>query len=217
MNAPFSPAVDNVLDALPDHSGQTRRKPVVFFATPPAEIGNLLSAESTFESVSHTWMWPYLGRVMLGVILGGAIILGMNRFARYVEPPTSHDPTIRYCGWGIAIALVAIQLWYGKFTATCSYVGTLGIAKYTAKAGRMAEPKADILFFKQAASLDAREGCPIDHGIPIGHYFKFSWNDRNGQSLFRLAGESRLFVLRDGDSRAFADAAVRAWKGFSAS
>lgn len=210
-SADIRAADQNMLNALPDHAGRPRRRPVAFFAKPPAEIGNLLSAESTFGSVKRTWIWPYIGRVMLGVILGALIVLGMNWLARYGEPAGSDDAMIRHCGWGIAAALVAIQLWYGKFSASCSFVGTHGLAKYTMKAGQRLTPKAEVLAFEQAASLDAREGIRPE---AIGRNFNFSWNDHSGKCVFRLAGETRLFVLHDGDSRPFADAAARAWKTF---
>jgi hypothetical protein len=203
----------DAIDALPNHVGKVRFASTVFFAFPPAEIGSLLSADSTFRSVSRSWLLPYIGRIALGLIVGALIVWGMNWVAAQDNSNSSQNENIRRIGYGLAVAVLAIQLWYGKFVATCSYVGDRGAVRYTIKPFRIGSPKIELLLFQQAVELVAKRTRQYVGVIKTGRSFNYSWNDSEHQLIYRLKG-FQSSITREGDSGDFAWAVEEAWSKY---
>src|SRR6266403_1938645 len=139
------------LNELPDHSGQRRLAEVEFFAEPPTEIGKVKSAESTLRPGRHPM--PFAVRLLIGVIVGGAIVFSGYRLGRGAGQVDRE--TFQILGYLFGTAALGITLLVTRFKVVCSFVGEEGIASFTLKGQRDTKSKVQLLLFAQAEELRA--------------------------------------------------------------
>jgi hypothetical protein len=197
-------------DGLCNHAGQAMSGPKEFFAPPPAEIGEVLSAHSTLKqgvrprAPGVRLAWALFG-AGLGVVLGlGIAGTGVGPFWQLV------------CPVGFGALGLALALWATRFRHRCSYVGREGAARFTCAGDPQHLTQAELFCFADAAELRTAQTNHYHNGIYTGTNYTFTWTNVAGRRCFQLAGNHRS---KDGnppgaDPFHFARAAEMAWTGY---
>lgn len=186
------------------HTGSPLKPEMDFFATPPLEIGTIISAESTLVSAEQLIRTRTRQKACCLWGLGGVLCGGF--IALVVELPLLMCVLVG-AAFGIGGAILTTQFFY-----QCSYVGELGIALYSLRGNRAAEPKAQIFCFKDGKNLYTQQTRNYYNGIYTGTNYKYWW-PRLSDSEFKLEGTYRN---KDGnppenDLYHFANAAEGSW------
>ena len=209
-----SPMIDSrALNELPDHSGQPRGKEVEFFAEPPAEIGKIISAESTLQPGRKAM--PFLVQLLIGFIVGGAIVLGGYWLGQDASP--TDREAFQIIGVALGAAALGTTLLVMRFRAVCSYVGENGIASFRLKGRRNARPKArPLLLFAQAEELRAKRIRQFVNGVYAGTSYDYTWSGPHGKRVWRTTGtyNDRKKRYRAGAPFGFVQAAETAWSHY---
>ena len=197
------------LSELPDHGGQRRPAEAEFFAEPPAEIGKVKSAESTLKPGGHAMSFGV--RLLIGTVIGGAVLYGVRWLGNETSP--ADREMMQTVGVLAGLGALGITLLMTRFKAKCSYVGEQGIAEFTLKGKREAQPTVQMLLFAQARELQTRQTRHYVNGIYTGTVYDYTWTDRAGKHLWRRQGtyRQRKKGLRAGEPFRFVQAAEIAW------
>jgi hypothetical protein len=191
--------VDEVLDIERDdsrwapppgvtrHSGDPIQPTADFFADPPTEIGEVISAETSLSSYSRPW--KLMSRVALAGLIGwgGAMIL---EFALKRFNPVEQSVLVT---WEILLFLIVAALsWYfTRFSRRCSFVGKLGLARRKCKGNRNRVVGRESFLFENAAELRTAETRMYNHGMYLGTSYAFTWTDATGKKRNKLSGTYR--------------------------
>ena len=200
---------ETLFQGVPDHRGRQRRLPVVFFAAPPAQIGQLRSAESTLGG----------GGIELGLPLRLALAAVVAAIAYYLGSLWAQrqmfDLQSIYYGFSvIAAAVCAVMAWFfTAFEHTCSYIGEHGFALFRLKGKGSTRPSRNVLLFKNAAELLTRQTDMYVKGIYLRTAYDFRWLNAAGRYVARLQGryDGSNGAPMAGDAFHFAAAAELAW------
>jgi hypothetical protein len=198
----------NLFENIPDHRGQRRAAGAVFFAPPPAELGPLVSAESTLGT-KFTFNLPLRLVMTLPV---AAVFIYAGLLLAEKRPP---DESLAYQFFAfIAGAAGAAVVWYyTRFNHACTYVGEHGFAIFTLSGSAMGKPVRNVLLFKNAAELRATQTRMYMNGVYTQTTYDYRWVDDHGRRVARLngryMGENR--PPKEGDRYHFASAAEIVW------
>src|SRR5579883_814302 len=161
--------------SIQDHTGRTISPEMVFYAPPPPEIGEVLTAHSGLYRSGTALEKPVAKRVMLLFTLGG-LLLGAFLGAGF-----THGNWIgALVGAVIVGGLVGLWIYRreGRKLA-CSYTGTLGVARFL-------DPRdatGQRFLFSDAAELQTsflgRKG---------GTNFNYQWWNAQGKRVYQLEG-----------------------------
>jgi len=198
-----------ILQGIPDHRGQPRPPGPIFFAAPPASIGQLISAESTLGSGRIEFALPV--RIGLAAAVVGIIFYGGMLVAAMQHPD---DRGIYLFFTVVLAALGAAGLWYNTgFNHNCTYVGQDGFARFRLKRNRDGTPVQTLLLFRDAAALLARQTHSYTNHIYTHTSYSFRWMNDAGRYVARLDGKYRgeHCPPKAGDAFHFAAAAEIAW------
>lgn len=157
------------------HSGDPIPQDFVFFAAPPPEIGEVLTARTTLTSKKRPK--SPMSRLLLGGLLGSLAYAGLGFLG--VE-----------AGWQIAAffgLLILVWLVTG-FTHKVSYVGKEGVARLTCKGRVDRIVKSEVFRFDEAAELRTGQTRQYVNGVYSGTSYHFTWTDANGRKRFKLSG-----------------------------
>lgn len=209
-------------DTVTRHNGDPIQSDVDFFAPPPPEIGNLLTAESTLKKgkkpMEAMVRWPLI------VASAGAIMVAVhslwqpNQAASAVGSLTTWDVVVYYT---IVVAAGAFVGWcvhyFTRFTPVCSYTGHLGVARCTLQGSRDGPLKWNVLPFEFASTLKRGTTEKYHNGVYTGTTYRFIWRSTDNQVLLKLNGS---FSAKNGAPKAhdafwFASAAEVAWTMFA--
>lgn len=167
------------------HAGVPVEREFDFFASPAQEIGEVVTAESTLRQgkramplLLRLFLSMAVGMLTLVLLVGGAFALRMGLTV----------------GGALVCLLVPFVLSLIVLAATgfkhhCSYVGTHGMARYTIKGSREAEPREELFLFDDASNLTTSQTRHYTNGIYTGTHYNFNWTDADGRSLFKLSGQ----------------------------
>lgn len=177
-----------------------------FFAAPPAEIGDILSAHTTLRR--HVQPTALAARIGLTVFVG----LGGLAFGLFFAAMTNNTffqllwPAVFTIG-GIALALSST-----RFKHTCTYVGRDGLARFTCQGSRESV-LAEIFLFQDAQELKAHQTRQYHNGVYQGTSYAFTWTDIGGRPRFVITGVFRHEAGNppDKDPYYFGTAAEVAW------
>ncbi len=194
---------------LSRHAGPPLAADADFFVRPPAEIGPLLSAETTLVTAKHPVSpgarWMLIGGLMMGVYYCLIYLAGM---AKLQVSPGIHIMSA-------CIGLIAgIAAWCAtRFSHTCSYVGQQGVARYRIKGSRHATPREEIFLFRLARNLKTAETDNYYNGVYTATSYDYRWHDRDDRTVFRLNGSyrSKQRTPKPKDPFHFAKMAEIAW------
>ncbi|MBU1239362.1 hypothetical protein KJ865_06600, partial [Myxococcota bacterium] len=104
--------------------------------------------------------------------------------------------------------------------AVCSYVGDLGVARFTMTKARGGISKEEILNFSDAEALKTTTTNHFTNGVYQNTTYYYEWQDPNGHTIFLINGSHRS---RNGppklltDNYYFADGARFSWNLFKLS
>jgi hypothetical protein len=177
------------LAELPAHNGQPRPKPVQFFASPPPEIGHVVSAESTVALEKH--QWSLSARCALAVLAGivALAIFIVGGITDHAGPDEMGASVL--LGITAAVVSACAVLYVTRLKGICTFIGTRGIARLTRSSllGLTALPKCEALIFDRAAELRASQTMHYAMGaIYTGSTFDYAWFDGSGTRIFRIEG-----------------------------
>ncbi|MCB9949829.1 MAG: hypothetical protein H6824_02475 [Planctomycetaceae bacterium] len=177
---------------LKQHADISIPREMDFFVEPPPEIGELLSAHSTL-TVGKEPMAP-TPRLVIGLVVAIVLWLGLWGIMYSVDPSNGGLGHIL----GGALGLIGFGITYAVtgFKHICTFVGKLGMARYTIKGSREAEPIEELLEFDQAVDLFTGLTRHYTNGVYTGTNYFFRWEGRDGRSLLNLTG---TFHSQDGN------------------
>ncbi len=137
-----------------------------FFVSPPIEIGNVISANTTLTKTAQP-MNMYLRSVLIG----------------------SAGVTLQMAGANAAFSLLAggfigLIIWHiTQFRRSCSYVGTRGLAEYYLSGSRLGKIRAKFLLFENVDDFYTK----ILHNYHDNAYrmtwYKYHWINKSGNSF----------------------------------
>lgn len=170
-------------EGIPGHNGEPRPKPADFFAPPPPELGQILSAESTLPAGKREI--PLLLRLAIAGIIA-AVVWGGAAWAIGTSPQWRElAPTLAVL---IALVVGGLVLYFIRFSHTCTYVGRNGAARFRLRGSRSRAAKEYTLLFNQAAELRASQVRQHYNGVYVGTNYDYRWSDPAGRLLYRLNG-----------------------------
>jgi hypothetical protein len=209
LEPPSAPADSATLNALPDHRGQPRAKPVDFLVPPPPEIGPLSSAESSLRAGGKPK--PLVLRLLMGTLFAGAIMYAFS-WATEGTRPRDREP-LMILGLVFAVTAFALDLYLTRFKALVTYVGRDGVSRHAVRRHRDATPKSQTLLFTAADALRAAQTRQFVNGIYTGTTYDYAWTGPAARRLFRLKGtyRGRKGPPKPGDPFHFATATEIAW------
>jgi hypothetical protein len=199
--------------ALLSHGGQPLDPKRLFFAPPPAEIGALISAYSSFEqnqsitsklsnTTSETWMGALMFAVIAGFVPGLLInfIPGAGLIALIV-------------GLGAGLSVLWVMVW-ASLAPTCSYVGTQGIAKFTLSKDKVVP---EMFEFAKAAELRTETTRKYKNNIYQYTTYDYTWSGAEGKETYKLSGlyYNEQGVPPDKNEYTLALAAEKAWSALA--
>jgi hypothetical protein len=208
---PFKqPAAQADVEKLPDHSGQRRPFPKDFFAPPPPQIGNVISADSTLRTDKRPK--SFIVRLLIGVIVTAAIVGGFMWATSMIDKRSDRE-AVMTLGYILAALAFAVHMWVSRYKQTCTYVGDAGVVRYTLKGSRSNTPHVDLLVFNDAAEVHASQTRQFVNGVYTGTSYNYNWTDAAGRRMLRLKGTYRgnNKPPKQGDPFHFASAAENAW------
>lgn len=186
------------------HTGSPLEPDMDFFAEPPPEIGTVISAESTLmddEAVRRARARKKA--LLLWVLIGLACGLLL---AFVTELPLLICLLVGVVG-GILIALLTTRYFY-----QCSYVGEQGVALYSLKGDRTAQPQLHIFRYTDGKHLYTQQTRRYKNGVYTGTNYSYRWTRVTGPD-FKLENSyhnEKGYPAED-DLWHFASAAERAW------
>ncbi|MEX2212971.1 MAG: hypothetical protein WD768_02510 [Phycisphaeraceae bacterium] len=195
------------------HNGEAVWRHVVYFEPPPAEIGPVLAAASTLPpgkkpaSPAKRFAWS------LGVFLAIMLPMELMVIAKVTGPDKS---VIRIVSGLFALAISGVVLAAMSFKHVCTYVGELGIARFTIRGSLDNEPMREVFEFKDAGDLKTGQTRQFVNGIYSGTDFHHTWYDYEGRKVFAFKGRfhSKDGVPKAKDNYWFARASELAWNAF---
>lgn len=181
-NEPWSPPASVTL-----HNGEPIPPDADFFRPPPAEIGELRSAQSTL--VKSKQPVSLLARLLFAIGLPGALFFGIVSLFRTANP---RDMDMVYILAIVIAAPVFIAvLYFTRFRHACTFVGSLGIAEYKLAGSRESTPHERLLLFEKCFDITTWQLSQYVNGIYSTTQYKTTFRDANFHTLFQLQGNYR--------------------------
>jgi hypothetical protein len=185
------------------HNGEPLPEVMVFFAPPPDEIGEVLTAESTLKPGRRPM--PTLSRLAVIGFAGSAAWVGLSLLG--LEPI-----------WQVLAAIVAAGVvWLAtRFRHHVGYVGSRGTCRITCSGAPTRISKTDVFRFEDAAELRTGQTRMYHNGVYTGTSYHFTWTDASGKQRYRLNGTYHGLKKppKAKDKYHFATSAEQAWSVF---
>ncbi len=182
------------------HNGDAMPTDLVFFAPPPPEIGEVVTARSTLNARKRPM--AALSRLLLGGFLGSLAYVGLSFLGVDVV-------------WQVMAfaGIVALTWWLTGFKHQVTYVGKEGAAWLTCRGQMDRIVKSEVFRFDEAAELRTGQTRQYTNGVYSGTSYNFSWTDASGRKRFKLSGtyHGEKKPPKAKDPFHFAQAAERAW------
>jgi hypothetical protein len=196
---------------LADHSGAAIGPDCDLFASPPSEIGEVLSAHTSLQRDKQPVSTAT--RVAIGAGVAIAVIALFEWFSRLAGTDTEPELTLRLIGVALATMGVIIVWAMTRFRHECSFIGRSGLARFHLHGSRMATVRGDVFLFRNAAHLRTREVRHYTNGIYTGTNYDYSWTDANGLARLKLSGsyQSKKSTPKASSPYYLATAAELAW------
>jgi hypothetical protein len=196
------------------HSGRPLDPKLLFFAPPPAEIGEVISGYSSLKkgqpALARLSQIPadiWQGALFLGALAGfiPGLIIGFI--------PGGDLPGLivgLLAGFGVLGFMVWVAL-----SPRCTYIGTKGFAELMQMKGKLTEP--DIRLFEKARELRTEETRKYKDNAYQGTSYTFSWTDDSSTEVFKVSGlhVSENNTPHDKNDYTLGLAAERAWTAFT--
>jgi len=201
-------------DDVSSHAGIPVPSFADFFAPPPAQIGKVLSAQTTLRVGQKP---RGLAARLLGVMVsvGAGWVIG--------KLITLALPSGDAAWWGKAVVasgvLVGLMFAAGwlalsRFRHVCTYVGEEGLARFKLSGARSRPPEAQVFRFEQATFLVTQGVRHFYYTVHAFTDYHFIWiDDAAGRRVFEIKGAhaSRQGTPEPDDYYHFGLAAETAW------
>jgi hypothetical protein len=166
--------------SVTDHNGDPLPSDANFFAAPPQEIGEVVTATTSLRAGQSARSTG--GRVGIAVAFG--VLGGLLGYAiAQLEGAEAYGDAL--IGGGFLLAALIAFLVAGK-KPTCSFVGKEGVARFTMN-DDPAKGK-EVFLFRDAAELRTHQIRMYHNGIYTGTEYDYKWQDPEGKNRFRLKG-----------------------------
>ncbi|MFO0969036.1 MAG: hypothetical protein U0793_26075 [Gemmataceae bacterium] len=203
-------ALDEALDlGLVNHAGEPLPEDDDFFVAAPSEVGRVLSGRTTLKEWKNPWSWPARLAFLLPVLVGCLVILVVL---------VIHNPVLSWIVLPIMAGWALIVFALTRFSHTCNYVGTQGVAVFRCGGHRQRITKRDIFLFQDAVELRTGQTNMYYNGVYTGTSYNFTWYDDEGKKAYDLSGQywtTKNLPPAKSPFR-FALAAEAAWSGYLA-
>jgi hypothetical protein len=158
-----------------------------FFVEPPPEIGDLLSAHSTLKKSKEPM--GAMSRMIIAFVVAIGIWLGFWLLLKAMDP----NDEITGHVLGLIVGLLGLAIVYAVtgFKHVCTYVGKKGLARYTIKGSRYADPQEELVEFDQVIDLFTGQTRHYTNGVYTGTQYFFRWDDSKGRKKLNLTGSYR--------------------------
>jgi hypothetical protein len=193
-----------------DHVGDPLPPDAYFFAPPPPEIGDIRSAYSSLKSAKAQSLGT---NRLVGTVIWTAVIGFLGIGALFLLDGMRNPLNLI---WVVLVAALAgLIAFFNCGKATCSYVGTLGTARYTAL-GDPNWPKSDIFLFRTARELRTTQTRNYYNGVYTGTTYTFAWTDEAGKRVYNITGQhnANKGIPKGPHPFNFARAAELSWSNF---
>ena len=197
-------SVWNPPEGVTRHSESAIPEDLVFFGSPPPEIGNIITADSTLTQKTK----PMNG--VLRVILS----IGIGLFAGVILwSLLSIFVSTGVIGLLIAFALsIAVTYLAFGFSATCSFVGDKGIAEFTINGVKDTTPTVQTTKFEEISHLYTSQTRRYKNFIYQGTDYNYEWK-RSDDIVHTISGtyHNEKGFPEDKDPWHFGNSAEIAW------
>ncbi len=195
--------------AVTNHALQCVAENTIFFAPPPAEIGTVLTADSSLKTTTKAKTLPVRVSLALLGFAGVSSVLLLLLSRSPLHNIIDLTPLAIFPG---ACAGIAV-LWVTRFSHLTTYVGTLGVAQIRLSGSLSASPSTSTLLFAEASHLFTKAVITTVNGVYSGTMYRYRWADEKGRTRLHLVGShnAKNGVPRSGDQWHFATSSERAW------
>jgi hypothetical protein len=169
---------------LLNHGGGELPEDADFFAPPPQEIGELLSASTNMRQHDDPWTpGARAAWILLGTAIGVLIAVLICLLARIRHPAPLIILPLILGGLGLVIAW-----WATGFKRSCSYVGREGVARFVCRGRRDNLATERVFLFRDALELRTAQTRQYVNGAYSGTNYSFTWTDVGGVKRFGISG-----------------------------
>ncbi|HEU5116136.1 MAG TPA: hypothetical protein VFT74_05605 [Isosphaeraceae bacterium] len=183
-----------------NHDGGPLFEDRVFFAPPPPEIGEVVTASSTLP-VGKKPM-STVNRFLLAGFAGSLVAVGLNL--------AGLETALQVLA---GLVVLPVVFWFTRFKHTLRYVGKNGVAILTAKSRPDRIDRTEVFLFSKASELRTGQTRQYVNGVYSGTSYAFTWTDPAGKKAFKLSGTYRgeKNPPKPKDPFHFAESAEMAW------
>ena len=159
------------------HAGMAIDPQLDFFAPPPSEIGEIVTAASTLKTTKRPM--PVVSRILLCGLVASVGVAALYLF-------DLKEPILEVL---VAVPLAWLTWYFTRFRHECSYVGKLGTARRFCKGNRSNVYKEERFLFDDAAELRTSQTRHYTNGVYTGTSYSHVWTDAEGKKRYKLAGK----------------------------
>jgi hypothetical protein len=168
---------------LTNHGGAPLDAKVDLFAPPPAEIGEVLTADSTLRQGVQPWG---LGtRIGLGFLIGCVLAVVVLVITTVLDVDFEWLVGLSAGAGGLALLVTVLAT---GFNHTCTYVGKQGVARFKCSGSRENLSGSEVFPFHTATELRTTQVRRYVNGVYQGTTYTFTWTDDGGRTRFVING-----------------------------
>lgn len=195
------------------HNGEAMPADMVFFAPPPAQIGKVFSAFSSLRPADRPRS-PMAKSITAAVIFVSLALLA--EFTLVAQAGPREKGQVRMVVYIVAAVAGALSMVIKPFRRECTYVGELGLARFTLHKSLEADPKAECIEFKALSNVRSQQTRNYYNSVYTGTSYTYTWRDHDGKPAFTINGNyrSEQGTPKAHDNYWFALAAEASWSGF---
>jgi hypothetical protein len=193
-SAPKEAASAETLDDVPDHTGRPNRSTADFFVPPPPEIGPLVSAASTLQVTDQPMgLAERIHRVLAMVLVLSAGGLGIGLWLGMMRGGVVYAIVCPIAGL-VAAGVVWIRT---RFEHACTYVGTLGAARYRCHGSRDNLIERSVFLFRDAVALHSKVTRYYQNKHLQRSEYDYDWLLSGGSPAFQVSVPNRGWERAD--------------------
>jgi hypothetical protein len=170
---------------ITNHGGGPLARNADFFVDPPAEIGPVLSANTTLVVGKRPWTG---GARMITAGISGLFGLGLGAIVVGAASPAWEFWHFFWPTLGSVLGL-ALAFWRTQFSHTCTYVGREGVARFRCKGSRNRITASELFRFRDALELRTSQTVRYYNGAYVGTDYAFTWSDVGGRTRYAISGK----------------------------
>lgn len=199
------------------HAGRSIPSDWDFFAPPPLQIGEILTAQTSLKK-GKKHIEPSTRAIIIMMISMFGFLIGW-----YITRLANLSPQDSQFHWYylLMIGLPLIGLWIGfivtKFYHCCTYVGAEGIAEFILSKNRNNIPEQSVFLFDSADLLYVRETDHYTKGTYRNTTYAYVWKSEKNDIIYCIDGsysEEHAKPKNLNDRYYFALSAEEAWQKY---